>query len=193
MHTQRCLQCKNETRTQHSTIQPHQHATPRNNSQHHTRTRNNTRHQEHHTTHKHITHTHTSHIAIVIEKRQRKQSFSNTACIFPLFCRELVNGKLKRRHHAARAVSVTWHKKLRRQWPCDLGRWVSQARSRGRVETPADNFPVQSVFTDCYGDVWSMWQRHYERIRRTLQGAVDGLVGAGDTLRVVTRCLHHSK
>ena len=74
-------------------------------------------------------------LLIIIIMQGCKPSFSNTPCIFPLFGRELVNGKLKRRHHAARAVSVKWHTKLREQWPWELGRWVSQARSR-RVEEP---------------------------------------------------------
>ena len=54
--------------------------------------------------------------------------FSNTPCIFPLFGRELVNGKLKRRHHAALAVG-------------------------GGSRPPAENFPVQSVVTGRSEDV----------------------------------------
>ena len=68
--------------------------------------------------------------------------------------------------------------------------------------------PCSCLYNPCTliaTDARRMWERHHERTsfsardrnpcddRRTLQCAVDGLVGAGDTLRVVTRCLHQSK
>ena len=61
--------------------------------------------------------------------------------MFLLFNRELVNGKVERRHHAARDVSGS-----------GLGSSVDGSHRLavgGRSSLSAENFPVQSLLTDC--------------------------------------------
>ena len=108
-----------------------------------------------------------------------------------------------RRHHARESCKRDMAQEASgAQWPWELG-GSRKARSRERVEASPLGIclrnPCSLIATGpsrgCGNDTTSGYHSRDQNPcddRRSLQGAVDGLVGAGDTLRV-TRCLHPSK